>query len=507
MRGGMELRPFRRVLVANRGEIAVRVIRGCHDQGLEAVAVYSEADVEGLAVRLADRAVPIGPASSQQSYLRPEKILAAARATGCDAVHPGYGFLSENAEFAQAVMDAGLVWVGPPPGAIASMGNKTAARRVMRDAGVPLVPGTVDPVETEEEAQRIAAEIGLPVMVKAAAGGGGKGMRAVFDASEVAAAWRTARSEATQSFGDGDVYLERLVQRPRHVEVQVLADGHGNTVHLFERDCSIQRRHQKVFEESPCPVLPESTRQKMCEAAVAAARAVNYVGAGTVEFLYEPSRDEYYFLEMNTRLQVEHPITEQVTGVDLVAMQLLVASGARLPFGQDDLVQRGHSVECRVYAEDPTANFRPAPGPLHGYREPTGPWVRVDSGVTEGMDVVVHYDPMISKLIVWGPDRATALARCARALRQYQIVGVPTSIPFFLRLFEDAAFQQGTYDTGFITPEWLAAHLGSPEIDDDLIVATALARFEADHQKAAEPATSASTSGWRRARDWRNRRW
>ncbi|MEM6929869.1 MAG: acetyl-CoA carboxylase biotin carboxylase subunit [Myxococcota bacterium] len=503
----MELRPFRRVLVANRGEIAVRVIRGCHDAGLEAVAVYSEADADGLAVRLADEAVPIGPAASQQSYLRPEKILAAAAGTGCDAIHPGYGFLSENAEFARQVMDAGLVWIGPPPEAIASMGNKTAARRVMRDAGVPLVPGTVDPVETAEEAERVAADIGLPVMVKAAAGGGGKGMRAVFDAGEVARAWRTASSEATQSFNNGDVYLERLVQSPRHVEVQVLSDGHGKTVHLFERDCSIQRRHQKVFEESPCPVLPEATRQAMCQAAVAAADAVSYVGAGTVEFLYEPARDEFYFLEMNTRLQVEHPITEQVTGIDLVAMQLRVAMGEPLPFDQSDLVQRGHAVECRVYAEDATANFRPAPGPLHGYREPTGPWVRVDSGVTEGMDVVVHYDPMISKLIVWGPDRATALARCARALHDYHIVGVPTSIPFFLRLFEDEAFQQGQYDTGFITPEWLAEQLGSPEIDDDVIMAAAIARFEADRSQPADATMAVPTSGWRRARDWRTRRW
>ncbi|MEN0066707.1 MAG: acetyl-CoA carboxylase biotin carboxylase subunit [Myxococcota bacterium] len=503
----MQLRPFQRVLVANRGEIAVRVIRGCHDEGLEAVAVYSEADAEGLAVRMADRAVPIGPAASQQSYLRPEKILAAAKATGCDAIHPGYGFLSENAEFARQVIEAGLVWIGPPPDAIASMGSKTAARRVMRDAGVPLVPGTVDPVTSAEEAERVAADIGLPVMVKAAAGGGGKGMRAVFEASEVAAAWRTASSEATQSFGNGDVYLERLVQGPRHVEVQILADGHGKTVHLFERDCSIQRRHQKVFEESPCPVLPEATRQALCKAAVAAAEAVDYVGAGTVEFLYEPARDEFYFLEMNTRLQVEHPITEQVTGVDLVVQQLRVASGQPLPFDQADLAQRGHAVECRVYAEDAAANFRPAPGPLYGYREPTGPWVRVDAGVTEGMDVVVHYDPMIAKLIVWGPDRKTALARCARALRDYHIVGVPTSIPFFLRLFEDEQFQAGNYDTGFITPEWLAAQLGDVPVDDELLMTAAVARYEADRRKTGPASTSTATSGWKRARDWRNRRW
>jgi len=503
----MELRPFRRVLVANRGEIAVRVIRGCHDQGLEAVAVYSEADEEGLAVRKADLAVPIGPAPSSQSYLRADRILAVARQTGCDAIHPGYGYLSENADFARQVIEAGLVWIGPPPDAISSMGNKTAARRVMRDAGVPLVPGTVDPVTSEAEAEKVAADIGLPVMVKAAAGGGGKGMRAVFDMGDVGAAWRTASSEATQSFGNGDVYLERLVQGPRHVEVQVLSDGHGNTVHLFERDCSIQRRHQKVFEESPCPILPEATRQALCKAAVDAARAVDYVGAGTVEFLYEPARDEFYFLEMNTRLQVEHPITEQVTGMDLVALQLRVAAGERLPFDQADLVQRGHAVECRVYAEDATANFRPSPGPLHGYREPTGPGVRVDAGVTEGMDVVVHYDPMIAKLIVWGPDRATALARCARALREYQIVGVPTSIPFFLKLFEDEAFRAGQYDTGFITPSWLSEHLGQIEVDDDALIAAAVARYETDRRKTASPRTQAPTSGWKRTRDWRSRRW
>ncbi|MEQ1501148.1 MAG: acetyl-CoA carboxylase biotin carboxylase subunit [Myxococcota bacterium] len=501
----MNGRPFRRVLVANRGEIAARVIRGCHERGLEAVAVFSEADGEALHVRLADLAVPIGPAASAKSYLRQEVLLEVARATGCDAVHPGYGFLSENAGFAQRVLDAGLVWIGPPPDAIAAMGSKTAARQRMRAANVPVVPGTVEPVSDPEEAARIAAEVGYPVMLKAAAGGGGKGMRRVDWPADLADALASARSEATKAFGDGSVYIEKLVVNPRHVEIQVLADLAGTTVHLFERDCSIQRRHQKVVEETPCPVLPDATRQKLTAAAVAAAKAVGYVGAGTCEFLYDAKADAFYFLEMNTRLQVEHPITEMVTGIDLVQAQLRVAAGEPLWFAQDDLRQTGHAIECRIYAEDAAENFRPAPGPLHGYREPTGPWVRVDAGVVEGMEVPIHYDPMIAKLVVWGRDRTEAIARARRALADYHLVGVPTSIPFFHAVFEDPAFIRGEYDTGFITPDWLHAKLQPPEDLDDVRIAAAIARFEADRKRSPATATAATGSPWKRATGWSRR--
>ncbi|MEQ1569612.1 MAG: acetyl-CoA carboxylase biotin carboxylase subunit [Myxococcota bacterium] len=499
------MRTLSRVLVANRGEIAARVIRGCHERGLEAVAVYSEADGDALHVRLADRAVGIGPPASAKSYLRQDHLIEVARATGCDAIHPGYGFLSENAGFAQKVLDAGLVWIGPPPDAIAAMGSKTEARRRMRAAGVPVVPGTVEPLADSAEAMAVAREVGLPVMLKAAGGGGGKGMRRVDRAEDLAQALASAQSEATKSFGDAAVYVEKLVEHARHVEIQVLADAYGTTVHLFERDCSIQRRHQKVIEETPCPALPAETRAKMGAVAVAAARAVGYVGAGTCEFLYDQKHDAFYFLEMNTRLQVEHPITEMVTGIDLVQAQLRIAAGEPLWFAQEDLHQRGHAIECRIYAEDAAANFRPSPGPLFGYREPTGPWVRVDAGVVEGMDIPIHYDPMIAKLVVWGADREEAIARSRRALRDYHLVGVPTSIPFFLAVFEDPAFRAGQYDTGFITPEWIERNLGDPGDLDDAVVAAAIAWYE--QQAAAAPAASGSTgSDWKRLHRWRSRK-
>ncbi len=498
-------RPFRRVLVANRGEIAVRVIRGCHERGLEAVAVYSEADGDALHVRLADQAVCVGPPASSASYLVADRILEVAKATGCDAVHPGYGFLSENAGFARKVAEAGLVWIGPPPDAIDAMGSKTAARQTMVDAGVPVVPGTTQPVVDPAEALRIAEGIGYPVMLKAAAGGGGKGMRRVDTASELPDALASATSEAVKSFGDGAVYIEKLVVDPRHVEIQVLADAHGNVVHLFERDCSIQRRHQKVVEETPCPVLPEATRHAMGEVACNAARAVAYEGAGTCEFLLGAD-GSFYFLEMNTRLQVEHPITEMITGVDLVQAQLRVAAGEPLWFGQDDLAISGHSIECRIYAEDARAGFRPAPGPLHGYREPSGPWVRVDSGVVEGMEVPIHYDPMIAKLVVWGKDREEAIARCRRALNDYHLVGTPTSIPFFLALFDDPDFRAGKYTTGFITPEWLEGNLPTPDAEREVgAIAAAIARLEADMARSARSESSSSSGGgWRQVHTWRS---
>jgi acetyl-CoA carboxylase biotin carboxylase subunit len=503
----MNLRPFRRVLVANRGEIARRVIRGVHERGLEAVAVHSDVDADAPHVRIADASVAIGPAPSSESYLRVDKILDAARRTGADAIHPGYGFLSENARFAQAVLDAGLVWIGPPPDAIEAMGSKTGARHRMHAAKVPIVPGTLDPLRDDAEAIRLATDIGFPVMLKAAAGGGGKGMRRVDRADDLPGMLASARSEAKKSFSDDAVYVEKLVERARHVEVQVLADGRGNVVHLFERDCSLQRRHQKVVEEAPCPVLPEHVRRELTAAAVRAAAAVGYVGAGTCEFLYDASRETFYFLEMNTRLQVEHPITEAITGVDLVHAQLRVAAGEPLWFRQEDLQIRGHAVECRIYAEDARNNFRPSPGPLFGYREPSGPGVRVDSGVVEGMTIPVTYDPMIAKLVCWGETRDQALDRAKRALREYAVVGIPTSIPFFLAVLDDPGFRSGVYDTGFITPEWLAAHLAAAEGDvERAAVAAAIARFVADEARTPTTAGEGTGSRWRwadRSVGWR----
>ncbi len=499
----MKTKKLSKVLVANRGEIAVRVIRGCHEEGMQAVAVYSDADEQALHVRMADEAVHVGGAASSESYLITERILKAALDTGCDGVHPGYGFLSENAEFAQAVMDAGLVWIGPPPQAIVDMGSKTGARQRMYAAGVPLVPGTREPLKSVEEAQEIAADIGFPIMVKASAGGGGKGMRRVDSMAELTTAVTAAKSEASKSFGDDAVYLEKMVLNARHVEIQVLADAHGNVVHLFDRDCSIQRRHQKVFEEAPCPVLPDDVRLAMAEAACRAARAVDYEGAGTCEFLLAENH-EFYFLEMNTRLQVEHPITEMITGIDLVRAQLRVAAGEPLWFTQDEIQWRGHAVECRVYAEDPYANFRPSPGHLALYREPSGPFVRVDSGVYEGGEVPIHYDPMVSKLVVWGADREEALTRCRRALQDYKVVGIPTSIPFFLSLFEDEDFRAGRYHTGFLTKEWLEEHMGhAQEASEEALIAAAAVAYVEDERKAPAAAATEAGSGWKRAQRWR----
>jgi propionyl-CoA carboxylase alpha chain len=432
-----------------------------------------------------------------------DRILAAAKATGCDAVHPGYGFLSENAAFARAVMAAGLVWIGPPPEAIEAMGSKTGARQRMHAAGVPLVPGTLEALRDFDEARRIAIDIGFPVMLKASAGGGGKGMRRVDAIEQLDDALASAKSEAKKSFADDAVYVEKLVVGARHVEIQVLADAHGHTVHLFERDCSVQRRHQKVIEETPCPVLLPETREAMAAAAVRAAAAVGYVGAGTCEFLLGQDQS-FYFLEMNTRLQVEHPITEMITGVDLVRAQLRIAQGEPLWFEQSSLQIRGHAIECRIYAEDPYANFRPSPGPLRGYREPQGPFVRVDSGFAEGDEVPIHYDPMIAKLVVWGADRAEAISRTRRALQDYRVVGIPTSIPFFLRLLEDPEFLAGRYDTGFLGGDWLARHMVEPEPPSDAaFIAAAIARFEADRAPAtAGTGAVATESAWKRAFRW-----
>lgn len=492
-------RAIRKVLVANRGEIALRVIRACHERGIATVAVFSEADRQALHVRRAMEARCIGPAPSAESYLRADRILEVAAETGADAIHPGYGFLSENAGFAREVIRRGLIWIGPPADAIDAMGSKTESRARMQAAGVPVVPGTTEPLKSVEDAVETAASIGYPVMLKAASGGGGKGMRRVDDPSELASAYRSARSEAASSFGDDAVYIEKFVVRPRHVEVQVLADAHGTVVHLFERDCSIQRRNQKVIEESPCPVLLPETREAMTQVACQAAAAVAYEGAGTVEFLLGAD-GEFYFLEMNTRLQVEHPITELVTGVDLVHAQLRVAQGEPLWFAQEDVQQRGHAIELRIYAEDPTNGWSPSPGKVHGYQEPTGPWVRVDGAVYAGGEVPVFYDPMVAKLAVWGETREAALQRADRALREYRVRGIHTTIPFFRAVLRDPDFRSGIYTTGFLDAarmERLCADL--PVLDEDAAtIAAAIAAYEAEltHRPAVQGAASGSNWRW-----------
>src|SRR5258707_13241429 len=442
---------FRKILIANRGEIAVRIIRACRDLGVSPVAVFSEADAQGLHVRLSDEAYGIDPASSNQSYLNIAAILAAADQAGAEAIHPGYGFLAENAEFARAVTGAGLTFIGPSPDAMEVMGSKTSARRAAVAAGVPVVPGTTESLQSYAAARTTAAEFGYPVMLKAAAGGGGKGMRQVAQESELLSAFEAAQSEAASAFGNPEVYLERLVERPRHIEIQIFADSQGNCIHLGERECSIQRRHQKGIEECPSPMDDQSLRERMGAAAVRIAKAVNYVGAGTVEFLFSDATREFYFLEMNTRLQVEHPVTELVTGFDLVCEQIKVAAGARLSFGQDDMHWRGHAIECRVYAEDPENNFFPSPGKITFLRVPAGPGIRDDSGVAEGDEVSIYYDPMISKLAAWGSTRAQAIDRLRRALDEYSGGGITTTLPFFLPNLRREKFIAGRLDTGFIS--------------------------------------------------------
>jgi acetyl-CoA carboxylase, biotin carboxylase subunit len=438
----------RRILIANRGEIACRIIRACHEEGLEAVAVFSEADRASPHVRAADAAVEIGPAPARESYLAIERLLDAARQSGADAVHPGYGFLSERAHFAKAVQAAGLVWVGPPPSAIRAMGEKTEARRRMEQAGVPVVPGTLDALVDAEAALAVAERIGFPVMLKAVAGGGGKGMRRVTDPAGLAPAFRAARSEAESAFGDGAVYLEKFIDRPRHVEVQVLSDAHGRTVHLGERECSVQRRHQKLIEETPSPIVTLDLRARMGRAAEQAAQAVGYQSAGTVEFLVAPD-GAFHFLEMNTRIQVEHPVTEMVYGVDIVREQLRIAAGAHLSVPRG-LEPHGHAIECRITSEDPLNGFLPATGRIAYLRVPSGPGVRWDGGIDVGSEIGLSYDPLLGKLIVWAEDRARAIRRMARALDEMLIVGLPTSQGFHRRVMDDPVFASGTYDIGYM---------------------------------------------------------
>ncbi|NOT43398.1 MAG: acetyl-CoA carboxylase biotin carboxylase subunit [Acidobacteria bacterium] len=452
------------ILIANRGEIAVRIIRACRDLGLGTVAVYSECDRAALHVRMADRACPIGGNSPAESYLHIERLVAAALGAGADAVHPGYGFLSEQAAFARACRDAGLGFVGPSPEAIGLMGDKVAARRIAAAAGVPVVPGLdapLSPDASEEAVVAAGATVGYPLLVKAVAGGGGKGMRVAGLPDDLLPAIRLARSEATTAFGDGTIYLERRLVRPRHIEVQVLADAHGTVVPFVERECSVQRRHQKVIEETPSPVVGTSVRRRMAEAAVAVAKAVGYVNAGTVEFLLD-GEEHFYFLEMNTRLQVEHPITELVTGVDLVAWQLRIAAGEPLRLAPEALLTpRGHAIECRVYAEDPDAGFLPSPGRISALRTPEGPGIRLDSGVAVGSDVPLHYDPLLAKLSVWGEDRDQAIARLRRALDEFEVIGVSTTLPFFRWMLRQPVFDSAAYHTAYLD-EVLASRNGEP---------------------------------------------
>ena len=453
---------IRRLLIANRGEIALRIIRACAELGIESVAVYSAADAAALHVKAAARALPIGPAPAHDSYLSIPKLLEAARSSGADAIHPGYGFLSENAGFANACAEAGLIFVGPPADVIAQMGSKINARRLAALAGVPVVPGETPDDQSDRGIREAIERIGLPALIKASAGGGGKGMRHVHEAAEIDDSIQAARREAIAAFGDGELYVERLVARPRHVEVQIFADDHGHVLHLFERDCSTQRRHQKVLEESPSPALSPALRARITEAAVAAARAANYRNAGTIEFLVDG--DRFYFLEMNTRLQVEHPVTEQITGLDLVRAQLLVANGEPLPWTQADVSQRGHAIEARLYAEDPAQGFLPQAGRLTRYREPQRPGVRVDSGTAEGSEISVYYDPMIAKVIATAETRALAIARLTTALREFEIDGIKTNRMFLIRILESVVFREGTVDTAFLDRE--SAAIASTIVDD-----------------------------------------
>ena len=454
---------FKKILIANRGEIAVRVIRACREMGARTVAVYSEADRGALHVRMADEAYAIGAAPSRESYLVIDRIIDAAKRSKSEAVHPGYGFLAENAVFAKACEDSKITFIGPSPASITLMGSKIEARRAVAKFAVESVPGTLDPIVSNDEARAIAASVGFPIMLKASGGGGGKGLRFVKSESELESALRNTRSEALAAFGDDAIYIEKFVDRPRHVEIQVLADRHGNAVYLGERECTIQRRHQKVIEECPSPIVDADLRRRMGEAALKVVKAANYYNAGTVEFLVDPNH-RFYFLEMNTRLQVEHPVTELVTGLDLVKLQIGVAGGGKLPLNQEQVTMHGAAIECRVYAEDPDNNFFPSPGKIIMLRTPSGPGVRDDSGVYEGWTVPIEYDPLISKLATWAGRRDEAIARMQRALFEYKIEGIKTNIGFFLEILNHPDFRKGDFDTGFID-RWLESRGHQAEIN------------------------------------------
>ncbi len=497
---------FQKVLIANRGEIAVRIIRACRELGIETVAVYSEADRHALHVRYADEAYLLGPAPSRESYLRIDKILDVARKSGADAIHPGYGFLAEREDFSAACAEMGIAFIGPKPSAIAAMGDKAVARATVIKAGVPVVPGTEDVGNrTDEDLLHIAPKIGFPLLIKATAGGGGKGMREVKTIEEMPILLQSARREAESSFGDGNVYLEKLVEGARHIEFQIMADSFGNVIHLGERECSIQRRHQKLIEEAASPFLDDDLRQKMGAVAVKSAQAVDYVNAGTIEFLVDKERN-FYFLEMNTRLQVEHPITEMVTGIDIVAEQLRIARGRQLSYTQDQVRVNGHAIECRINAEDPYNNFLPSTGRITHSLLPTGPGVRVDTGVYPGFEITPYYDPMIAKLIVWGETRAQAILRMRRALEEYRIVGVRTNIPFHQTMMDSHRFMAGQYDTRFVEDRFTmddkddASHEAHKEIA--AVLATLAAHQETERSAQLVRRGERDASNWKWVGRW-----
>jgi acetyl-CoA carboxylase biotin carboxylase subunit len=492
---------LRKLLIANRGEIAVRIIRACREMGVASVAVFSDADRASLHVRLADEAYSIGPAPARESYLCIEKLLDVARRAGCDALHPGYGFLAENPALASACDAAGIVFVGPSAVAMDQLGSKTAARQLAHSAGVPMVPGVREPIERESDAQRIAQEIGYPILLKAVAGGGGKGMRRVDGPAELAAAWRDAGSEALNAFGDARLYMEKYLHSPRHIEIQILGDTHGNIIHLGERECSVQRRHQKVIEESPSPFMTPELRRSMGAAAVRLARAAGYTNAGTAEFLVDAERN-FYFLEVNTRLQVEHPVTEQVTGFDLVKLQLRVAAGEPLPFRQEEIALRGHAIECRIYAEDPSNNFFPSPGEILSWRVPQGPGVRFDDGVYAGWTVPGDYDPLLGKLIISGSDRGETLARLQRALGEFDVAGIRANVSLFTAIIADPEFARGRIHTRWLDDRLdsllsaLSGSVVSSEATDAVAVAAAIWRWQ-QARAARTNGKLASPSRWK----------
>ena len=494
---------FKKVLVANRGEIAVRIIRACREVGIETVAVFSEADRQALHVRYADEAYLLGPAPSRESYLRGDKIIEIARKSGTDAIHPGYGFLAERKDFAESCAEAGLIFIGPKPSSIAAMGDKMTARETVRKAGVPVVPGTEDVGNmSNEDLLAIAPGIGFPLLIKATAGDGGKGMREVSSLEEMPRLLASARREAESAFGDGNVYLEKLVEGARHIEFQILADGHGTVLHLNERECSIQRRHQKLVEESPSPFMDEELRQKMGEVAVKAAQAVDYVNAGTIEFLVDKDKN-FYFLEMNTRLQVEHPVTEMVTGIDIVKEQIRIARGRPTQYKQEDIKINGAAIECRVNAEDPYNNFMPSTGKITHSLLPTGPGVRVDTGVYPGFEISSYYDPMISKLIVWGETRAQAILRMRRALEEYRIVGVRTNIPFHQTLMDSHRFMGGQYDTRFVEERFsFQEEQNAKDAEIAAVLASLVAHHETQRSAQFVMRNERDTSNWKWVGRW-----
>lgn len=494
---------IKKVLVANRGEIALRVIHTCKELGIKTVAVYSRPDAHSPHVLHADESVFIGEAASSESYLVIDKIIGAAKETGADAIHPGYGFLSENASFAERCKKEGVIFIGPEPKAIGLMGDKTEARELMSQHNVPTPPGLKSELKDIEEARKVADDIGYPILVKAAAGGGGKGMRIVHKKEEFEASIKGAKSEARNAFGDDRIYIEKYLEEPRHVEFQIMADTHGNVLHVFDRECSVQRRHQKVIEEAPCALLTDELRTEMAEAAIKAAKACDYVGAGTIEFLVDKHMN-FYFLEMNTRLQVEHPVTEMISGVDLVALQILVAEGKELPFKQEDLKINGHAIECRIYAEDPADNFLPSTGLLKKHRVPTGSGIRVDAGVEEGQQITINYDPMISKLSVHGPDREIARKRMLRALDEYEIAGCKTTIPFCEFTLNHQTFIDAKYDTHFVPDHFDPAKMQDTTQDEEVAALAASLLKGVDNDAASKNVVSSngtSESMW-----WKTRR-